>query len=240
MKRALLDALLAVRRAGGTAALVTDLATGDQALVTADRGEGDLALTGETLAAVHAAMAADRSHLLENAGRRLFVHVFAPPPRLIVIGAVHVAEPLARIAALAGFAVTIVDPRRAYRERAVFAGVVRLADWPDAALASLAPDARTAIVTLSHDPKLDDLALIAALRSDAFYVGALGSRRTQAARRDRLRAAGFDESEIARLHGPVGLAIGALTPAEIAVAITAEIIAVRRGRHTTANRAGLG
>lgn len=240
MKRALLDALLAVRRAGGTAALVTDLATGAQALITADHGQGELELRAETLAAVHAAMAADRSDLLERDGRRLFIHVFAPPPRLIVIGAVHVAGPLARIATLAGLAVTIVDPRRAYRERTEFAGVARLAEWPDVALATLAPDARTAIVTLSHDPKLDDPALIAALRSDAFYVGALGSRRTQAARRDRLRAAGFDEAQIARLHGPVGLAIGALTPAEIAVAIVAEIIAVRRGRHTTAHRAGLG
>lgn len=232
MKRALLATLLAAREAGTPVAVVTDLATGAQALVGDGSLTGELPLSAALQAAARAALAADRSQLVTAGDRRLFVQVFVPPPRLIVIGAVHIAEPLVRIAALAGLAVTVVDPRRAFADRPAFAGVGIIGDWPDDALASLAPDARTAIVTLSHDPKLDDPALIAALRSDAFYIGALGSRRTQAGRRERLRAQGFTDAQLARIRGPVGLAIGAVTPAEIAIAIAAEIIAARHGATT--------
>ncbi len=228
MKRALLDALLAARQAGTEVALVTDLGSGAQCLVTSTHSEGELSLARTTLAVVREAIAADRSALLAGEEGRLFVHVFVPHPRLIIIGAVHIAQPLVRIARTAGLAVTVVDPRRAYASRPNFEDVPVIEDWPDAALQRLAPDARTAIVTLTHDPKLDDPALVLALRSTAFYIGALGSRRTQAARRDRLRAVGFDEAALKRIHGPVGLAIGAVTPAEIAVAIVGEIIAVRR------------
>ncbi len=162
-------------------------------------------------------------------GRKLVLHPHCPPPRLLVVGAVHIAQALAPMAAATGFAVTVIDPRRAFATAERFPGVALREDWPDEAMAALAPDARTAIVTLTHDPKLDDPALIAALRSEAFYIGALGSRRTHAKRVARLQDAGFDEAAIARIHAPVGLDIGALTTAEIAVSILAEIIAVRRG-----------
>ena len=152
-----------------------------------------------------------------------------PPLRLILVGAVHIAEPLAQIAALAGFAVTIVDPRRAFATAARFPGQALVIAWPDEAIAALAPDARTAVVTLTHDPKIDDPALRAALATPAFYVGCLGSTRTHAARRTRLGDAGVAAAALDRLRGPVGLRIGARTPAEIAVSILGEIIATLRG-----------
>jgi xanthine dehydrogenase accessory factor len=153
-----------------------------------------------------------------------------PPLRLVIIGAVHVAAPLAQMARIAGFAVTIVDPRRAWATSARFPSETLVTDWPDVALDALKIDARTAIVALTHDPKIDDPGLIAALRSSAFYIGCLGSKKTHAARRQRLGAHGFDEHALDRMHGPVGLDIGAKTPAEIAVAILAEIIGTLRGR----------
>ncbi len=130
------------------------------------------------------------------------------------------------MAALAGYAVTVVDPRRAFATDQRFPGVAMIDDWPDDAMAALAPDSRTAVVTLTHDPKLDDPALQAALSSEAFYIGALGSRKTHAARLERLRQAGFDDGQLARIHGPVGLGIGARSPAEIAVSILAQITQV--------------
>ena len=148
-----------------------------------------------------------------------------PPLRLILVGAVHVAEPLARMAELAGFAVTLVDPRRAWATSQRFPEQTFVVEWPDVALDKLAPDARTAIVTLTHDPKLDDPALIAALATPAFYIGCLGSAKTHAARLERLAGRG----DLARLHGPVGLPIHARSPAEIAVSILAEIVATLRG-----------
>jgi xanthine dehydrogenase accessory factor len=149
--------------------------------------------------------------------------------RLILVGAVHVAQPLAEMATLSGFAVTIVDPRRAFATAARFPGQALVVRWPDVAVTELAPDARTAVVTLTHDPKLDDPALIAALATPAFYVGCLGSQKTHGARKARLGAAGVSEAAQDRLHGPVGLRIGARTPAEIAVSILAEIVAALRG-----------
>ncbi len=172
------------------------------------------------------ALGRDRSGRIEDGGAALFVQVFNPPARLIVVGAVHIAQPLVPMAALAGDAVTVVDPRGAFATDRRFPGVSLTDDWPDQALAALAPDRRTAVVTLTHDPKLDDPALMAALRSEAFYIGALGSRRTHAARLERLREAGFDDTELARIHGPVGLSIGARSPAEIAVSILAQITEV--------------
>ena len=148
---------------------------------------------------------------------------FVPPLRLIVIGAVHVAQPLVQMATLAGYACVVVDPRAAFASEARFPGVERLGDWPDQAVAKLAPDRRTALVALTHDPKLDEPALAAALRSPAFYVGALGSKKTHAARLERLRALGVGDDALARIHAPVGLDIGARSPAEIAVSILAEI-----------------
>ncbi len=159
----------------------------------------------------------------------VFYEPHNPPVRLVIVGAVHIAQPLAEMARLAGLAVTIVDPRRAWATAARFPDQELVLAWPDAALAALQLDAHTAVVTLTHDPKLDDPALIIALRSPAFYVGCLGSKRTHAARRDRLASSGFATADLDRLHGPVGLPIGARMPAEIAVSILADIIAVVRG-----------
>jgi xanthine dehydrogenase accessory factor len=149
--------------------------------------------------------------------------------RLVVVGAVHVSQALVQMAATLGFAVTVVDPRRAFATPERFPGVSLSADWPDEAMEALALDARTAVVTLTHDPKLDDPALDVALRSPCFYVGALGSRRTHAKRVARLREAGHGDGAIARIHAPVGLDIGAVTAPEIALSVLAEVVAARRG-----------
>ena len=223
MKRALLDRLLAARRAKRPAAVVTDLESGEQWFCEAG-AEAPAGLAGDALPAIRAALRADRAGLLEIPDRVLFVNVFNPPLRMVVIGAVHIAQPLVRAAALAGFDVFIIDPRHAYAADARFPGVSISTQWPDEALAALAPDARCAIVALTHDPKLDDPALAIALRSEAFYIGALGSTKTHAKRVARLREHGFSDEEIARIRGPVGLAIGAKTPAEIAISIIAEVV----------------
>jgi xanthine dehydrogenase accessory factor len=228
MKRALLARALAVSRASRPAALVTHLKSGQHAIVEGDGVEGDLQLDAASLGAVRTAIRDDRSTTAETTDGRLFIEVFNPPLRLIVVGAVHAAQPLARMAAIAGYAVTIVDPRSAFATEERFPGVALCTDWPDEAMPRLNPDRRTAIVTLTHDPKIDDPALTVALESDAFYIGALGSKRTHAGRSQRLKEAGFSDADIARIHGPVGLSIGALTPAEIAVSILAQITQVLR------------
>jgi xanthine dehydrogenase accessory factor len=233
MRAPLLSRLVRARDEGRAVALVTDLADGAQALFgdgCDDGDDGNLRLSEDTMAAVRNAVTLDRSALLDGEGRRLFVQVFAPLWRLIVVGAVHLAEPLATMAGIAGFAVTLVDPRDGFAGRGRFGAVPIVVAWPDEALARLAPDARSAVVVLTHDPKLDDPALEAALRSDAFYIGALGSRRSHGLRLERLRARGLTEADLARIHGPVGLPIGARSPAEIAISILAEITQVRRRR----------
>jgi xanthine dehydrogenase accessory factor len=236
MKLALLESLLAAGRKGTTAALATDLATGAQSLLTPDGSVGDLVLGSEDLAQVLRALEDDQSRMIETETGPVFVEVWNPKLRLVVVGAVHIAQALVPLAQLAGYDVTVIDPRAAFGTSARFPGTTLSNDWPDEAMSLLKPDRRTAILTLTHDPKIDDPALQGALRSDAFYVGALGSRRTHAKRVERLRGAGFDAIAIARIRGPVGLAIGAQTPAEIAVSIMAEITAVLR-RSPLANRA---
>ena len=228
MKSALLKQLVTDRAARRPAALVTDLDDGRQALVHAEDRAGDLSLDPAALAAARDALAADRSGMLALPGRKLFLKTVVPSPRLILIGAVHIAQALAPMGSLAGYGVTVIDPRRSFATDARFPAVELTTEWPDEALTRLAPDARTAVVTLTHDPKLDDPALTVALNSHAFYIGSLGSRKTHAARLKRLAAAGFDEAALARIHGPVGLSIGALSPAEIALSILAQITAVRR------------
>ena len=228
MNRVLLARALAVSRGGRPAALVTHLKSGQHAIVEGDGVEGDLGLDATALGAVRTAIRDDRSTTAETADGRLFIEVFNPPLRLIVVGAVHAAQPLARMAAIAGYAVTIVDPRSAFATEERFPGVALSTEWPDEAMPRLKPDRRTAIVTLTHDPKIDDPALTVALKSEAFYVGALGSKRTHAGRSQRLKEAGFSDADIARIHGPVGLSIGALTPAEIAISILAQITQVLR------------
>ena len=229
MKRTILERLLKDRAAKHAAVLVTELQSGAQALVYPQETFGDLALDGDALVRIREALAADETGTIELSGKRLFLQVQNPPLRLIIIGAVHIAQTLAPMAALAGYSVAIIDPRRAFATDARFPDVRLFGDWPDEAMATMTLDRRTAVVTLTHDPKLDDPALQSALRADVFYIGALGSRKTHAARLGRLKAAGFSEADCARIHGPVGLDIGALSPAEIAVAILAQITAVLRG-----------
>lgn len=173
-------------------------------------------------------MRMDRSGFEEDG--RTFVAVHNPPLRLIVVGAVHIAQALVPMARIAGYDPVVIDPREAFASDARFPGETILHDWPDEAVAKLGLDARTALVLLTHDPKLDDPALEAALAADVFYIGALGSTRTHAKRVARMQEAGFTEAQVGRIHGPVGLDIGAAGPAEIAVAILAQMTAVLRGR----------
>jgi xanthine dehydrogenase accessory factor len=163
----------------------------------------------------------DRSGLEEDG--ETFVAIHNPPLRMIVVGAVHIAQGLLPMARLAGYDVTLIDPREAFGSASRFPGETILHDYPDDVMQTLAPDARTAVVTLTHDPKIDDPAIRAALASPCFYLGCLGSRRTHAKRLDRLRAEGVPEEAIARIHAPVGLDIGARTPGEIAVSVLAQI-----------------
>ena len=223
MKSEILDDVLAAREAKRPAALVTDLSDGAQALIVDGKVKGDLDLTDAMLDGVRKALARDESSTMVADDRKVFIHVFTPPKRLVVVGAVHIAQALAPMAALAGYAVTIIDPRSAFAMDWRFPGVTLTHDWPDEALEALRPDRRTAVITLTHDPKLDDPALKLALKSDAFYIGALGSTRTNAKRLERLGADGISAVELARIHGPVGLDIGAISPAEIAIAILAEM-----------------
>jgi xanthine dehydrogenase accessory factor len=230
MRRATLAALLEAKAAGIPAVVVTRLPSGQQALVLKDRQIGELSLDTGNLAHARRLLGGDESLIIEGEGERLFLHALSPPPRLVIVGAVHIAEPLARMAECAGYNVILIDPRRAFAEREQFRSFTVIGVWPDEALSKLKLDERTAVVTLTHDPKLDDPALRVALRSPAFYIGCLGSRKTHAARLERLRAAGVSTEEVSRIHGPVGLAIGARTPAEIAISILAELTRVRRGK----------
>jgi len=211
-----------------------DLESGQEELIHPFEDNGDDPL----LQAARAAALADKSQVFEADGKRLFLQVFNPPLRMIVVGAVHISQALVPMAQIAGYDVTVVDPRRAFGSNFRFPGVTLSNDWPDAALESLAPDRRTAIVTLTHDPKLDDPALNVALRSSAFYIGSLGSRKTHAARLARLSAAGFDETAQARIDGPIGLSIGAKSPAEIAISILAKVTQALRQEPTQGDAAG--
>jgi xanthine dehydrogenase accessory factor len=220
MKRAILEALQRARADKRPVALVTNLETGRQALLDRGAVTGELTLGGPVLERVRQAIRDDRSAMLAETS--LFAHVFNPPLRMIVVGAVHIAQSLVPMAALAGYDVTVIDPRRAWATDARFPEVEMSTDWPDDALNALAPDHRTAVVVLTHDPKLDDPALQVTLASPAFYVGALGSTRTHGKRLARLRELGLSEDQLARIHGPIGLAIGAKSPAEIAISILAQ------------------
>lgn len=195
-------------------------------------GEGEEVLdgTGEgpLEAEARTALRLDAARVVETDGGRWFVQPFNPPLRLVLVGAVHISQPLERMATLAGYAVTIVDPREAFAQAARFPGVHVVDEWPDDALEVMALDARCAVVTLTHDPKLDDPALTVALNSPAFYIGCLGSKKTHAARVGRLEKKGFTAAQIGRLRAPVGLPIGAKSPAEIAVATLAQITEVLR------------
>ncbi|HEX4890363.1 MAG TPA: XdhC family protein [Alphaproteobacteria bacterium] len=224
MQQQILDQLLKDRAGKRAVALATNLTTGREELFYPSSAPQS-ALEQQ----VNDALREDKARTVETPEGELFINVFNPPLRLLIAGAVHIAQPLARMAALAGYDVTIIDPRRAFATAERFPGVALLTEWPDAGVAELRPDARTAIVTLTHDPKLDDAALSTALNSNSFYIGCLGSKKTHAARLERLRMAGFDAAALARIHGPVGLAIGAKSPAEIAISIMAQMTSILRG-----------
>ncbi len=227
MKRELLGSLQQARKAKRPAALVTNLESGRQALLDGETVTGELTLGGPVLAQVRQAILDNRSATLP--GTDLFVQAFNPPLRMIVVGAVHIAQSLVPMAALAGYDVTVVDPRKAWATDARFPEVQMSTEWPDEALTALAPDHRTAVIVLTHDPKLDDPALEVTLKSEVFYIGALGSTRTHAKRLARLREAGLDEAALARIHGPIGRAIGAKSPSEIAIAILAQMTQALHG-----------
>lgn len=219
-----LAALNVERAARRPCAIVTDFATGAQRFVRAAEFAAD------PLGQQIEERVARRESGIEETGGAAFVTVYPPPMRLIAIGAVHISQALAPMAAVAGYETIIVDPRTAFATADRFPGARLIAEWPKVALAELGVDGATAIVLLTHEPRIDDEALIVALRESCFYIGALGSRKTHARRIERMRAEGFGETELARIHAPIGLDIGARSPAEIAVAILAEIIgSVHRG-----------
>jgi xanthine dehydrogenase accessory factor len=206
-------------------ALVTHLASGKQRLAHAPDDLGP-----EFAPALVEAFRCDKSTTAVGSDGEVFINVFNPTVRLIIVGAVHVAQPLVPMALALGYDVVVVDPRSAFATEERFGSVKVLREWPDEALAKIGLDASTALIALTHDPKIDDPALKMVLGSDAFYVGALGSRKTHAKRTERLLQAGVAAADIERIHAPIGLNIGAEGAAEIAVSIIAEITAVRRGR----------
>jgi xanthine dehydrogenase accessory factor len=222
MRRETLSALNEARRAGRATVRATDLETGDE--IVLDPASDTSALG---LAAAQAARA-DQSSTLELDGRHWFLAVYNLPLDLVIVGAVHIAQPLARMAALAGYSVRLIDPRTSFATQERFPNVRLSHDWPDEALAKSPLGVRSALVALTHDPKVDDPALTTALRSSCFYIGALGSKKTHAGRLARLTQSGFSDEQLARICGPIGLAIGARSPAEIAVSILAQMTACLR------------
>lgn len=225
----LFDQLNAARAAKRPIAMITRLKDGAQALVAQEDVAGALVLSAEQLDETRRMVRADRSGALESGCGALFARVYVAAPRLLIIGAVHITQALAPMAAMAGFDVTVIDPRRAFATPERLPGISISTAWPDQALAQAGIDAQTAIVTLSHDPKLDDPALVAALRSKAFYIGALGSTRTHAKRVERITELGLGES-LGRIKAPIGLDLGGRAPAEIAVSILAQIVQARYQR----------
>lgn len=223
MKLSLLSTLNAERAARRAVVLVTDVATGEQSLVRQD------ALAEHPLAdSLLERFRTGKSGLVEQEGRSFFLTVRVPPIRLFVVGAVHISQALVPMARSLDLDVTIIDPRTAFATPERFPEVPLVAEWPDVVLPRLGLDRYTALVALTHDPKIDDPALAAALGAPCFYIGALGSRKTHARRIERLTAAGFGETDLARIHAPIGLDIGAVSPAEIAVSVLAEIVATLR------------
>jgi xanthine dehydrogenase accessory factor len=228
MKGRILDHVVTAAREHRSVALATNLTTGAQLLLDGEQIDGDLTLDGAALDQVREAWRGGRNRTVETTAGPVFVEVLTPPHRCFIVGAVHIAQPLARMLVMTDYTVTIIDPRESFATEARFPGIEMTSEWPDEALERLKPDRGSAVVALTHDPKLDDPALAAALRSDCFYIGALGSRRNHANRCARLKEEGFTDSDVARIHGPVGLNIGAISPAEVAVSILAEMTQVLR------------
>lgn len=220
-----LQALNAARTGRQAAVVFSDLETGQSVLCV----EGERC-PAEWTEAMSAALRSGKPGMIVVGERSFFLNVYLPPPRILVVGAVHISQALARMAPIAGFDLTIIDPRTAFATAERFAGVELIAEWPEDVLNVRPLDRFTAMVALTHDPKIDDEPIRAALDAGCFYVGALGSRKTHAGRAERLRRLGLTDDAIARIRAPIGLDIGAASPAEIAVAILAEIIEALRRR----------
>ena len=233
MKKDFLDSLIAAKSAKHPTVVITELESGAQTLWVDSRTTGDIDINTTLSTAIERALRRDKGETLDEDGKRFCLHPFPPPKRMIVVGAVHIAQALIPMAKLSGYEVVIIDPRQAFASKSRFPGVTLNHSWPDEAMTELDPDRRTAVVTLTHDPKLDDPALMIALHSNAFYIGSLGSKRTHAKRLERLREAGLTEQELSRINAPIGLDIGAVSPAEIAVSIMGQITATL---HTPAKR----
>jgi xanthine dehydrogenase accessory factor len=223
VKLATLAELNAERAARRPVIVVTDTASGEQRLIKAKDFAADPLRTE-----LAKQLRTGKSGMIEVSGKKLFLNVHAPTARLVIIGAVHISQALAPLARSLDYDVTVVDPRTAFASPERFPDVPLIAEWPDVALPPLNIDHYTAFVALTHDPKIDDPALLHAFQRDCFYIGALGSRKTHAKRGERLRAQGAKDSDIGRIHAPIGLAIGAVSPSEIAVSIMAEITAQLR------------
>lgn len=223
MRLAILSALNTERAARRAVIVITDIASGEQRLVKATEAANDPLkdLLAERLRS-------GKSGMAETPQGRVFLTVYVPPPRLIAIGAVHISQALAPMGRLVGYDVTIIDPRTAFATPERFPDVPLIAEWPDTALPPLNVDRYTAFVALTHDPKIDDPALLHAFSRDCFYIGALGSKKTHARRVERLKGQGASDADLARIHAPIGLPIGAVSPPEIAIAIMGEITAALR------------
>jgi xanthine dehydrogenase accessory factor len=229
VKSSTLAELNAERSARRPVIVVTEIANGEQRLVkVAD-------FTADPLhAELDKHLRMGKSGMIEVDGTKLFLTVHAPVARLLITGAVHISQALAPLATSLDYDVIIVDPRTAFASPERFPDIPLIAEWPDVALPPLNVDRYTAFVALTHDPKIDDPALLHALSRDCFYIGALGSRKTHAKRLERLKAQGVTDADLARIHAPIGLAIGAVSPAEIAVSIMAQITAELRLPKTAA------
>ena len=223
MKLATLSELNAERAARRPVIVVTDVASGEQRMVKVAEFARDPLQTE-----LAKQLRTGKSGMIEADGKKLFLNVYAPTARMVIIGAVHISQALAPLARALDYDVYVVDPRTAFASPERFPDVPLFADWPDVALPPLQVDRYTAFVALTHDPKIDDPALLHAFERGCFYIGALGSRKTHAKRAERLKAQGATDADIAKIHAPIGLAIGAVSPSEIAVAIMAEITATLR------------
>ena len=224
MKDETLNLILSEKNNRNTIIVATEINSGEQIIINE---ENDTDINNKILTAAKNNIIQGKSEVLEIGSNKWFINITLPPLRLVTVGAVHIAQPLAEIATISGYEVIIIDPRAAFANNQRFPDIKIINEWPEVALNELAIDNRTAVVTLTHDPKLDDSALNAALKSKAFYIGSLGSKKTHKARVERLKIANFTKDEINRIHGPIGLAIGAKSPQEIAISIISEIITIR-------------
>ena len=221
MKDKTLQLVLSEKNNRNIIIVATELESGQQIILNNNDKNNQIYISAKSL------IKQGKSDIINIDNQRWFINISLPALRLVTVGAVHIAQPLAEIATIAGYEVTIIDPRAAFANNKRFPNINIVNEWPEEALIDFKIDNRTAVVTLTHDPKLDDSALYAALNSKAFYIGSLGSKKTHNARIERLKIAGFNEDAIKNIHGPVGLSIGAKSPQEIAISIMSELVLCR-------------